>query len=87
MAKRKLTPEQQKHKELCDRMTKERKYICEYCGFEVSKDNIIVALFVSTPNMWVYNNATGKFNCPNPECTKTAKEEQELAKSRGAFHY
>jgi len=87
MAKKKLTPEQQKHKEIGDRMQKEGLYICEYCGVEVSKTGIQVALFNSTPDMWVLNNATGKMSCPKPECNLKGKQEQELAKSKGAFHY
>jgi len=87
MAKRKLTPEQQKHKEIGDRMQKEGLYICEYCRFEVSKAGIQVALFNSSPDMWVLNNATGKLSCPKSECNQEAKAEQETAKSKGAFHY
>ncbi len=39
MAKKKisLSPEQQKHNEISNRMQKEGLYICEYCGIEVSK--------------------------------------------------
>lgn len=89
MAKKKisLSPEQVKHKEISDRMQKEGLYICEYCGFEVSKAGVQVALFNSAPNMWVLNNATGKINCPNPDCTEKGKAEQEQAKKQGAFHY
>lgn len=75
MAKRKLTPEQQKHKEIGDKMQKEGLYICEYCGFEVKKAGLQIVLFVSSkPDMWGLNTK-GKMFCPKPECQEKSIHE------------
>lgn len=89
MAKKKisLSPEQVKHNEISNRMQKENLYICEYCDIEISKAGLVIALFRTLKPDWCLNNATGKMSCPNPDCFAKAKAEQELAKSRGAFHY
>ena len=85
--KRELNPEQLKHKEISDRMQKEGLYICEYCGDEVKKAGLQIALFQSSKPDWCLNNATGKMSCPKPECFAKAQEEQKTAKANGAFHY
>lgn len=85
--KRQLTPEQIAHNAISDRMQREKIYICEYCGQEVKKDGLQIALFQSSKPDWVLNNATGKMSCPKPECFAKAQEEQKTAKANGAFHY
>lgn len=75
MAKRKLTPEQQKHKEIGERMQKEGLYICEYCLTEVKKAGLQIVLFVSQkPDMWGLNSK-GKIFCPKPECQEKSVQE------------
>jgi aspartate carbamoyltransferase regulatory subunit len=86
-AQKSMTPEQIKHNAISDRMQKEKLYICEYCGLEVKKDGLQIALFHSSKPDWVLNNATGKMSCPNPECFTQAQAEQQQAKEKGAFHY
>lgn len=74
MAKRKLTPEQQKHKEIGDRMQKEHKTICEYCGTE--KDGLIFVIGASSKPDWVLNLGTSKMSCPKAECIAQAEAEK-----------
>jgi len=77
MAKRKLTPEQQKHKEIGDRMQREGLYICEYCLNEVKKASMQIVLFVSSkPDMWGLNTK-GKMFCPKPECQEKSIHERD----------
>jgi len=75
MAKIKLTPEQQKHKDISNRMQKEGLYICEYCLNEVKKAGLQIVLFVSSkPEMWGLNTK-GKMFCPKPECQEKSIHE------------
>jgi hypothetical protein len=79
MAKRKLTPEQQKHKEIGDKMQKEGLYICEYCLTEIKKAGTQIVLFVSSkPDMWGLNTK-GKMFCTKLEC-----QEKSVQECRGA---
>lgn len=72
MAKRKLTPEQLKHKEIGDRMQKEGLYICEYCFTEIKKAGMQIVLFVSSkPDMWGLNTK-GKCFAQNLNVKKKA---------------
>ena len=75
MAKKILTPEQKKHKEIGDRMSKEGLYICEYCFTEIKKAGLQIVLFVSSkPDMWGLNTK-GKMFCPKPECQEKSVKE------------
>ena len=60
-----------RHYDLFDRMQKERKTICEFCGAE--KEGISFIIGASKEPDWCMIEGTGKMACPN--CYKKAMEE------------
>lgn len=75
MGKRKLTPEQQKHKDIHDKMQSEHITICEYCGD--TKQGLSFIIGASSKPDWTLNIGTGKMSCPKPECRAKAEAEKK----------
>ncbi len=76
MAKRKLTPEQQKHKEIGDKMQREGITICEYCGTQKEGLSFVIGATSKPLENWVMNIGTSKMSCPKPECIAQAEAEK-----------
>lgn len=68
------------HTAMIDKMQRERKTICEYCGAE--KKGLIFMIGASRKPEWVMVEGTGKMCCPKPECQQKAKEERDKVLNR-----
>lgn len=67
-----------KHKAMIDRMSRERKTICEYCGAE--KEGLSFIIGATSKPDWVMVQGTGKMACP--DCSSKAMAEGDAAIDR-----
>lgn len=66
------------HESMIDKMSRERKTICEYCGAE--KEGISFMIGASTRPDWTMVEGTGKIACPT--CYPKAAEEGQAVVAR-----
>jgi len=66
------------HRDMIDKMQKERKTICEYCGAE--KEGLSFVIGASKEPNWVMVEGTGKMACPN--CWEKGRTEGAMAIDR-----
>ena len=66
-----MAKKRSKHTEMIDKMARERKMICEYCGAE--KEGLSFFIGASVRPEWVMVEGTGKIACPNCHSKATAE--------------